>query len=55
MARKVLGYVQLIWKCGYCGTQNPGAIKSCTQCGAPQSPDVQFEKSRCYNLRIHQR
>lgn len=44
MARKVLGYVQLIWKCGYCGTQNPGAIKSCTQCGAPQSPDVQFEK-----------
>ena len=44
MARKVLGYVQLIWKCGYCGTQNPGAIKSCTQCGAPQAPDTQFEK-----------
>ena len=44
MARKVLGYIQLIWTCSYCGTQNPGAIKSCTQCGAPQAPDVQFEK-----------
>ena len=44
MARKVLGYIQLIWTCSYCGTQNPGAIKSCTQCGAPQAPDIQFEK-----------
>jgi ribosomal protein L40E len=44
MARKVLGYIQLIWTCSFCGTQNPGAIKSCTQCGAPQAPDIQFEK-----------
>ena len=44
MARKVLGYIQLIWTCSYCGTKNPGAIKSCTQCGSPQAPDIQFEK-----------
>lgn len=44
MAQKILGYVNLIWTCAYCNTQNPGAIKSCTSCGAPQPPNVQFEK-----------
>ncbi len=44
MAQKILGYVNLIWTCPFCQTQNPGAIKSCTSCGAPQPPDVQFEK-----------
>lgn len=44
MTQKILGYVNLIWKCAYCNTENPGAIKSCTNCGAPQPPDVQFEK-----------
>jgi len=44
MAQKILGYIQLVWTCDHCGTQNPGAIKSCTSCGAPQPPDVQFSK-----------
>ena len=42
MARKSLGFVPLIWKCPSCGTQNPGPIKACTGCGAPQPEDVKF-------------
>jgi len=44
MARKSLGFVNLIWTCPSCDTQNPGPIKSCTSCGAPQPDDIQFEK-----------
>jgi len=42
MARKLLGFVPLIWECPSCGTQNPGPIKTCTSCGAPQPEDIQF-------------
>ncbi len=42
MTRKSLGFVPLIWQCAYCDTQNPGPIKSCTNCGAPQPEDVEF-------------
>jgi len=42
MARKSLGFVPLIWVCPYCETQNPGPIKTCTSCGAPQPDDVEF-------------
>ena len=42
MARKTLGFVPLIWKCDSCGTLNPGPIKTCTSCGAPQPTDVEF-------------
>lgn len=42
MARKSLGFVPLIWICPSCDTQNPGPIKSCTGCGAPQPDDVEF-------------
>ena len=42
MTRKSLGFVPLIWQCPYCETQNPGPIKSCTNCGAPQPEDVEF-------------
>ncbi len=44
MARKVLGYIELIWTCDSCGTRNPGPIKSCTSCGAPQPANVKFER-----------
>jgi len=43
MARKSLGFVPLVWECPSCKTQNPGPIKSCTSCGAPQPPDVEFQ------------
>ena len=42
MARKTLGFVPLIWVCPYCATKNPGPIKTCTSCGAPQPDDVEF-------------
>ena len=42
MARKSLGFVPLIWECPSCNTQNPGPIKTCTSCGAPQPEDVEF-------------
>ncbi len=42
MTRKSLGFVPLIWECAFCNTQNPGPIKSCTGCGAPQPEDVEF-------------
>lgn len=44
MARKILGYVELVWTCDSCQTKNPGAIKSCTSCGAPQPIGVMFEQ-----------
>jgi hypothetical protein len=42
MTRKTLGFIPLIWQCAFCDTQNPGPIKSCTSCGAPQPEDVEF-------------
>lgn len=42
MARKTLGFVPMVWECPSCKTQNPGPIKSCTNCGAPQPADVEF-------------
>lgn len=44
MARKILGYIELVWTCDSCKTKNPGAIKSCTSCGAPQPLNVHFEQ-----------
>jgi ribosomal protein L40E len=44
MAKKTLGYVELQWTCPNCGGINPGPVKTCTQCGAPQPNDVQFEQ-----------
>ena len=43
MAQKILGYIELVWTCDSCSTKNPGAIKSCTSCGAPQPLGVRFE------------
>jgi len=45
MARKSLGYVQLEWVCPNCSTRNPGPQKTCTNCGAPQPENVQFERA----------
>ena len=42
MARKTIGFVPLIWICPSCDTQNPGPIKTCISCGAPQPTDIQF-------------
>jgi ribosomal protein L40E len=44
MAKKTLGYVELQWTCPNCGGINPGPEKVCSQCGAPQPDDVEFEQ-----------
>ena len=43
MAKKELGYVELEWTCPNCSTKNPGPVKVCQACGAPQPVDVKFE------------
>ena len=45
MARRSRGFVQLEWVCPNCSTRNPGPIKSCRNCGAPQPESVQFERA----------
>lgn len=44
MAKKTLGYTELQWSCPNCEALNSGSEKTCTQCGAPQPKDVQFEQ-----------
>ncbi len=43
MAKKNVGFVQLVWRCPNCSQMNPGPQKTCTACGSPQPDDVQFE------------
>ena len=42
MARKSLGFTQLLWVCPNCETRNLGTQKTCTSCGTPQPEDVEF-------------
>jgi DNA-directed RNA polymerase subunit RPC12/RpoP len=45
MAKQSLGYVELEWTCPFFNTRNPGRVKVCGNCGAPQPKDVQFEQA----------
>ena len=46
MARKESkGFVQLEWVCPNCSVRNPGSIKTCESCGAPQPENVKFERA----------
>ncbi len=45
MAKKKIGYVELQWECPNCGTVNPGPVKVCEGCGAPQPEDVKFQQA----------
>ncbi len=42
-SRRTLGYIQNEWTCPNCGTRNKGGTKTCSNCGAPQPENVQFE------------
>ncbi len=44
-SKQTLGYVQLEWTCPNCNTRNKGGVKTCTNCGAPQPENVQFERA----------
>lgn len=43
--RETKGFVQLEWVCPNCDGRNPGPVKTCRSCGAPQPADVQFQRA----------
>jgi hypothetical protein len=45
MAKKKIGYVELQWECPNCGTINPGPVKVCEGCGAPQPENIEFTQA----------
>lgn len=45
MAQRSVGYIRLEWTCPNCATRNPGPQKTCSNCGAPQPENVQFERA----------
>lgn len=44
MARKIVGHIELVWRCPKCGSVNPGPQRFCSGCGAAQPKDVAFEQ-----------
>ncbi len=44
MQRRSKGFVQLEWVCPNCDGRNPGPVKTCQNCGAPQPENVQFQR-----------
>ncbi len=44
MPTETLGYVEMEWTCGKCGTRNKGMQRTCTGCGAPMPADQKFER-----------
>jgi ribosomal protein L40E len=45
MQRRSKGVVQLEWVCPNCDGRNPGPVKNCENCGAPQPENVQFQRA----------
>lgn len=45
MQRRSKGVVQLEWVCPNCDGRNPGPVKTCANCGAPQPGNVQFQRA----------
>ncbi|MCK6568035.1 MAG: zinc ribbon domain-containing protein [Anaerolineales bacterium] len=45
MQRKTKGVVQLEWVCPNCNGRNPGPVKTCGNCGAPQPENIQFQRA----------
>ena len=44
MRQSSKGFIQLEWVCPNCGGRNPGPVKTCENCGAPQPENVQFQR-----------
>lgn len=40
--KRTKGFIQLEWVCPNCNSRNPGPVKTCENCGAPQPENVQF-------------
>ncbi len=45
MQRRSKGVVKLEWVCPNCNGRNPGPVKTCENCGAPQPENVQFQRA----------
>lgn len=45
MQRRSKGVVRLEWVCPNCEGRNPGPVKTCGNCGAPQPENVQFQRA----------
>lgn len=45
MERRSKGFVKLEWVCPNCNSRNPGPVKTCQNCGAPQPENVQFKRA----------
>lgn len=45
MAKQSKGFIQLEWTCPNCTSKNPGPVKTCQNCGAPQPENVKFERA----------
>jgi ribosomal protein L40E len=50
MARKKIGHVELQWTCPRCNGLNPGTVRLCGNCGAPQPEDVEFTQAERQKL-----
>ena len=43
MTQKSKGFITLEWACPSCGSRNPGPQQTCSNCGAPQPENVEFQ------------
>jgi membrane protease subunit (stomatin/prohibitin family) len=43
MPSKSVGFIKMEWTCPNCNSRNPGPVKTCQNCGAPQPTNVKFE------------
>jgi ribosomal protein L40E len=50
MATKSKGFIKMEWTCPNCNTRNPGPVKTCQSCGAPQPDNVKFEMGADQNF-----
>lgn len=52
--RTVVGKVEYVWKCTYCGTENGGLKRECTNCGRPRDKDITFNTSKIKSTFSHE-
>ena len=50
MTTKSKGFIKMEWTCPNCNTRNPGPVKTCQSCGAPQPENVKFEMGADQNF-----
>ena len=51
MTTKSKGFIKMEWTCPNCNTRNPGPVKTCQSCGAPQPDERQVRDGHGPELR----